>query len=136
MKPLESHALVDGFPKPQPDTLANTWISDHAAVVASFELLAADPGTVDPGIGTPSTNPTEPAVQPGAGNGSGSDESAAGQGGGQAADPLASTGLDSWLWLFFAVVLIALGGTLLITKGNTPSVSRLSSLFRRSTGRK
>ncbi|HEY0258684.1 MAG TPA: hypothetical protein VGC18_02430 [Lacisediminihabitans sp.] len=54
---LESHVLTDGFPKPAPDSAGNGWISDRAAVVTTFDLVAdtgdgpgdgghpADPGT-------------------------------------------------------------------------------------------
>jgi len=34
----ESHALVDGFPAVLPDVAGNTWTSDHAAVVTTFDL--------------------------------------------------------------------------------------------------
>ena len=34
----ESHALVDGFPAVLPDVAGNSWTSDHAAVVTTFDL--------------------------------------------------------------------------------------------------
>ncbi|MBQ1443147.1 MAG: hypothetical protein IIZ13_04765 [Renibacterium sp.] len=134
LKPLEAHVLVDGFPKPQPDVLANSWISDHAAVVASFELSAVpetgNPGTGNPGTGDPSTG------DPGSGSagavpGSRPDGSTTADRLAQPdADALAFTGAEAWLWLVAAVVLITLGGTVLIAKGNFPA------RFRRSAGRK
>ncbi|MYW01606.1 hypothetical protein [Streptomyces sp. SID3343] len=36
----EVHHLVLGWPKPVPDTAANRWPSDHAAVVATFSVPA------------------------------------------------------------------------------------------------
>jgi hypothetical protein len=35
---VESHALVTGFPAPEPDVGANSWTSDHAAAVTTFSL--------------------------------------------------------------------------------------------------
>jgi hypothetical protein len=35
---VESHALVTGFPKPEPDVRSNGWTSDHAAAVTTFSF--------------------------------------------------------------------------------------------------
>ena len=38
LRVAESHALVDGFPAVLPDVAGNSWTSDHAAVVTTFDL--------------------------------------------------------------------------------------------------
>ena len=38
LRVTESHVLVDGFPAVLPDVEGNTWTSDHAAVVTTFDL--------------------------------------------------------------------------------------------------
>jgi hypothetical protein len=35
---VESHALVTGFPAPEPDVSANSWTSDHKAAVTTFSF--------------------------------------------------------------------------------------------------
>lgn len=129
LKSTESHVLIDGFPKVAPNVQGNSWISDHAAVVASFQLLdqspvAEQPVTEQPGIGQNPDGSAQPPVQAGsdAVNGARLDASPS--------DPLANTGAEAWFWLLAAVVLITLGGTLLTAKAN------VSTLFRRSTRRK
>ena len=55
---VESHTLVDGFPAVLPEVAANTWTSDHAAVVTTLDLSAVP--TAPAGSGAP-----QPPVQPG-----------------------------------------------------------------------